>query len=105
MALEKLLDHEVGVEARARFILDLCLSDIEDSCNVGMAQGRRCSRLLLETRQPLSILRETLGQNLDGHFASEPRVLRQIHLAHAARAERLEDRVGTESFADHAHEQ
>src|SRR5215468_7575058 len=39
------------------------------------------------------IMRELLWQNLDGHGALEPRVLRAIHLPHPARAQRGDNLV------------
>ena len=41
-------------------------------------------------------------QDLERHAPVEARVERQVHLAHAARAERLEDLVGAERAADEA---
>ena len=48
---------------------------------------------------------QVLGQHLDRHVAAEPRVLGAVDLAHAARAERGDDFVGTEAGAGtQAHE-
>ena len=46
------------------------------------------SDLQLEAPQPIGVGGERRRQNLDGHVPLQPRVLRAIHLAHAARAER-----------------
>ncbi len=63
-------------------------------------ERRRGARLLLEARQPLGIGGVLLRQNLDRHLAAQARVFAEIHLAHAARAEQLEDLVRAERFAD-----
>src|SRR5688500_3701650 len=39
---------------------------------------------------------ELAGHRLDGHAPSESRVARLVHLTHAARSDRLDDRVRTE---------
>ncbi len=53
-------------------------------------------RLALEAGQPVAIEREELGEDLERDVAIERCVAGAIHLAHAARAERREDLVGTE---------
>ena len=45
----------------------------------------------------------SIGQNLQGHFAIEPGVLRQIHLAHATRAQAGADFVAPEFCARTKH--
>ena len=47
----------------------------------------------------LGIARKPLGQHLHRHLAPEPRVRRPIDFAHAARAQRSSDLVGTELSA------
>ena len=67
--------------------------------DVRMVQSPDRPGFLLEPAQPLRIGRHRLGQHLDRHLASEPRVLRPIHLPHPARAERREDLVGAQTGA------
>jgi hypothetical protein len=59
----------------------------------------RCERLrfALESRQPLRIVCERFGEDLQRDVAIELRVPRAIHLAHTTRAERGDDFVGTEA--------
>ena len=45
----------------------------------------------------LGLGRQVLGQHLDRHLAAEPRVAGPVDLAHAARAERPDDLVGSET--------
>ena len=60
--------------------------------------------LVLEPGQPPGIAGERFGQHLECYVTPEPRVLRAIHLAHAARPERREDLVGAEAgTAGHHH--
>ena len=53
-------------------------------------------RLALEAGAHLGVRGQVRRQHLDRHVAPEPRVVGAIDLAHAARAERGEDLVGTE---------
>ena len=66
-----------------------------DRRNVGMIKRREEFCFALESRQPLKVLREPLGQDLDRHVALQVRVERAIHLAHAARTDGAEDLVWT----------
>src|SRR5438093_2704493 len=56
-------------------------------------------RLALEARGALGIRNERIGQGLDRDVATKPRVARAIHLAHPARANRLQDLVGAKPRA------
>ena len=58
-------------------------------------QGGGGPRLLLETSQALGIGGELGGQHLDRHLAAQAGVLAQVHLTHPARANLLDDFVGT----------
>jgi hypothetical protein len=49
--------------------------------------------------QPIEVVRERGGKNLDGDVASEPRIARAIDLAHAARADERDDFIRTEASA------
>ncbi len=60
-----------------------------DGCDVWMVQGCGSASLLLETSEALGVRGELGGQHLDGHLAAQARVLRQVHLAHAASTELL----------------
>jgi hypothetical protein len=53
-----------------------------------MQRGGRSTRFLLETAQAIGIGSQRLRQHLDRDFAVQPRVMRAIHLAHAASAKR-----------------
>ena len=52
-----------------------------------MVQRGERPGLALEARQPLGIVRERLGQDLDRDIAPKFRVTRAIDLAHAARTD------------------
>ena len=62
---------------------------------------RQHLRLTLQPRQPVDVVGELLGQHLDGDLAHQVGVLGQVHLAHAALAERFEDLVMTKGLANH----
>ena len=53
----------------------------------------------LEARQALRVLGERRRQRFDRHLAAEARVVRAVHLAHAARSERCDDLVGADAGA------
>ena len=55
--------------------------------------------LPLETLHPLRVLRERLGEDLDGHFALQLRIVRAIHLTHPAHAQGAQDFIGAETSA------
>ncbi len=94
-AVEQLLHHEVHAAL---------VADVVHRGDVRVVERRRRPRLLLEPGQPLRVGGELLGQHLDGHLAAQARVLRQPHLAHAARAELLEDLVWSQRSALHSRE-
>ncbi len=56
--------------------------------DVGVVEGGEDSSFALEPRQPLGIVRQLRGQDLDRDLAPEPRVAGAVHLAHPAPAER-----------------
>ena len=74
-------------------------ADVVHHDEVGMGERRDRARFEFETAQPVRVRRNRRRQDLDRHFASEPRVARPIDLAHAARAERREDFVGPQAKA------
>ena len=67
--------------------------------DVGMRQRGDGLRFAIESREPLRIARDRLGQNLDGDVAIEARIARAIHLAHPTSAKRIEDFVAAEPAA------
>ena len=56
--------------------------------------------LAREPREAIRIVRERLGQHLDGHVAVELRIARAIHLAHAAFANGRCNLVDAEAGAE-----
>ncbi len=71
-----------------------------DRGNLRMIQRRQQPRLAIEAGAPLGIGREQRRQHLDRHIAAEGRIVRAIHLAHAAGAEQPDDAIRTELPAD-----
>src|SRR6185503_17521629 len=67
--------------------------DAVDLRDVRMIQRRQQPRLALEPRKAIRIGRETGRQDLDRDVASQLRVARAIHFAHAAHAEQPDDFV------------
>ena len=63
------------------------LTDVVDRRDVRVVEDAGGFRLLLEAAQPVRVLREGRRQHLDRDLASEPRILRPIHLAHAPGAD------------------
>jgi hypothetical protein len=49
-----------------------------------MAQSGKYAGFALKARQALGVAREVCRKNFQGDFATEARVLRTIHFAHAA---------------------
>ena len=92
---EVLARHEFhGDEAR---VPDL--SDVEDLRDVRVVERGEGLRLPLEAPQPLLVVRELLGQDLDRHLAFEARVLGPIDLAHASGPEGTDDLVVRQGLA------
>src|SRR6516162_586673 len=73
------------------------LADVMDRADVRVIQRGNRARFTFEAPQPMLILRERSGQDLDRHMASEPGVVREIDLAHSTRAEQRNDFVGTKT--------
>src|SRR6185437_8561555 len=69
--------------------------DVEDGDDVGMVERAGGARLGHETLQPIGIDRGTAMQDLERHFALEPRIPRAIHFAAAPAPEQLENLVGS----------
>src|SRR5688500_11687556 len=87
LALEVLHDEVVDAFLLAHVVQD---------ADVRVAEGGDGARLALEPRAHLRAAAVVGAQHLDRHRAVEARVARLVHLAHAARAETLQDLVGAE---------
>ena len=79
------------------------VADIVDGQDVRMVEHARGARFLLEAPQSVRVGGEIAGEDLDGHVALQARVLRAVHLAHAARADGHENFVRTEQRARGKH--
>ena len=62
-----------------------------------MIEGGERLRFALEAREPVGVVREGLGQNLDRDLTIQLRVARAVHLAHAAFADAGDNFVDTET--------
>jgi hypothetical protein len=62
--------------------------DPVDGRDVRMIERGEHLRLALQAGEPFRIAGKSLGQDLQRHFALQPRVARPIHFSHAAGAER-----------------
>ena len=87
----EILEHQVVELAVA--------ADVVDGADVRIVQRGNRARFLLEALPRFRIRRERAGEHLDGDRAIEPRVARAVDLAHAARANRGDDFVGTKTRA------
>ena len=73
------LEHQEPLAAR--------LLEAVDAGDVRMVQRGEDLRLAPETRETFRILRDAVGQRFQRDLATEPGVLRPVHLAHPAGAE------------------
>jgi hypothetical protein len=73
------------------------VAHVVDDENVGVVQRTGGARLLLESPEPIRIIRDRGGQDLDRHVAPEPCIPGAIHLAHSALADGRGDLVWAES--------
>src|SRR6185295_10230074 len=87
LALDQLHHEEVRLALAADVIKHTYIRMVE--------RGDRL-RFALEARAHFRIRREVLREHLDSDFATQARVLRAIHFAHAARTEGRNDFVRTE---------
>ena len=71
-----------------------------DGCNVGMIQRGERFGLATEPCQPIRILSELFGENLERDVALQCRVARSIDFAHAALADRGDDFIWTDPSAN-----
>ena len=77
------------------------LADLVDGDDVGVVEGRGRAGLLGESTEAVRDRGEGLGQELDGDVAAEVEVPRTVDLAHAPRAQLVEELVPAEPHADH----
>ena len=96
-ALEVLALDEFHDEEQA----PLGLVDPVDRRDVRVVQARERPGLTAEARDPLAVVGEILGQDLERDVATEPCVVRAVDLAHSAPAEVGDDLVVGEGGADH----
>ena len=73
LAFQQLLD-DVG--------RPVMLADVVDDRDVGVVEDPGRTGFLLETLQPVRVLRAGSGQDLDSHIAAEPRIFAPVHLSH-----------------------
>ena len=66
-----------------------------------MVQRGEHPRLALEAREPIRIARQRARQDLDRDVAPELRVVRAVHLTHAARAEQRLQVIPAERVTAH----
>src|SRR6185503_11429003 len=64
-----------------------------------MIEGGQYLRLAAKPCQPIGIVGESVGKNLQRDIATELRIPRAIHLAHSAFAKLREDFIGSEASA------
>ena len=74
-------------------------TDVVDREDVRVIQRGGSAGFLIESRKASRVAGEGRRQHFDRDITSEPRVSRPIDFAHAARAGRYEDFVGTEARA------
>jgi len=87
------LHHDEGVA--------LVLGDLVDHADAGVIEGGGGARLPLESLERLGVVRQLVGQQLEGHATLEAHVLRLVDDAHAAAAEPAQDPVVGQRLADH----
>jgi hypothetical protein len=66
---------------------------VVDRNNIGMIERREQLGFALKTVQPVGIVREGLGKNLERDLAIQSGVVRFIHLSHAAGAHQRQQLV------------
>ncbi len=64
-----------------------------------MIERREHLGFAFEPRQPIRIVHDRVGKDLDRDLTVEPGITRAVDLAHATRAERADDFVGAEARA------
>jgi hypothetical protein len=96
VAVDELKDERTKVHAS----FTRALLEAVDRADVRMLERGQDLRFALESREPFSVGREELGQDLQRDVAAETRIARAIHLTHAAGAKRAGDLIRTETRAD-----
>ena len=84
---EELRDDVRGAVVRA---------EVVDRGDAGVVQHAGGPRFLLEALEPVRVLRESRGQNLDRHVAPKARILRPVDLPHPPSPDRRQDLVRPE---------
>jgi hypothetical protein len=93
---------DAGRKRLARHVLhrdEMCAAgvpDLVDVRDVGVCHRRGGLSFLPEAAEPVAILRHSIGEDFQGHVAAQARVLREVDVAHPARAKEPEDFVRTE---------
>jgi hypothetical protein len=67
-----------------------------------MVEGRHRARFLLEAPEAREVVGQLRRQELDRHEPIEPRILREVHFAHAAGSQAREDAVVGDRAGDHS---
>ena len=80
-------------ELHAQERMGVRAADVVHRHDRGMVEGRRGPCFLLEPAHAVVVGRERGGQHFDRDVATETRVVRQVDVAHPARAERGPDLV------------
>ena len=81
--------------------LEVLLSDVIDSADVGMVESRSGLGFTPEALQRLLVLSHVLRKKLQGNKTVEPRVLGLINHTHPATTKLLKDAVVGDGLADH----
>ncbi len=72
---------------------------IVDDHDVGVIERRRRAPFLLEPANAVGIAGESSRKNLQRNLTTQPRIASAVHLAHAARADRRKNLVGSQTRA------
>jgi len=83
-------------ELRGNEVQVLEIPDLVDGEDIGVIERRRRLRFPHESTEAIAVSRRFPVQDLQGHLALEARVLGDVDRAHAARAQRRQDLVGSE---------
>src|SRR5262249_35276463 len=98
-ASEERVERFAGNELEDEEALAAVLFDPVDRGDVRMIQRRQESRLALESRQRIRILRQRRRQRLDRDLPPQAWVGRAIDIAHPSRSQRIHDLVGADASA------
>jgi len=85
--LEQLGDQVAGLTV---------MPELVNRQDVGVVERGDGAGLALEALQPLGLTGQRLGEDLDRHLATQPRVESAVDLTHPAGAERRHDLIGPE---------